>query len=189
MNAFTNHLLQFTSFNEKQLALIHSKLSQRSLQKNEYFSEAGKVAREMAFVAEGILRACFYNNKGEEITQHFIPENNFVADLDSFFHRVYSNGYMQAVTDCELIVLSIDDFEELSATILNWELIFQKIATKVLLDKTNNLKYMMADDAQTKYERFLEHFPNLANRVPLVQIASFLGITPSSLSRIRRKKA
>lgn len=188
MDLFTNYLLQFGNLNEKQIALIQSKLTRRSLQKNAYFSEAGKVARELAFIEEGVLRSCYYDNKGQEVTHYFIAENNFFTDVESFLHRIFSNGYVQAVTDCELIVINNDDYDQLSATILNWDLIFQKIATKVLLDKTNTLKQLMTEDALTKYQHFLRHFPNLANRVPLVQIASFLGITPSSLSRIRRQK-
>jgi CRP-like cAMP-binding protein len=188
MEPFTDYLLQFGHLNANQIALIHNKLEKRSLHKNDYFSEAGNISREIAFVVEGVMRVCFYNNKGEEVTQHFIPANNFAIDLDSFQYRVFSMIYIQAVIDCEVIILNKENFDELSATIMNWDLMIQKIATKVLMDKTNMMKYMIGDDAQTKYQHFLEYYPNLANKVPLVQVASFLGITPSSLSRIRRNK-
>lgn len=188
MELFTNYLLQFGHLNDQQIKLIHSKLKTRHLTKGEYLSEAGQVARELAYVVQGVLRSSYYNNKGDEVTQYFVTENYFYVDLDSFLHRVYSMGYVQAVTDCELIVINIDDYEELSATIMNWDLIMQKIANKFLMEKTNKLRSHLSEEAQVKYELFLQHFPNLVNRVPLVYIASFLGITPSSLSRIRRKK-
>ncbi|WP_343672018.1 Crp/Fnr family transcriptional regulator [Chitinophaga sp.] len=188
MELFTNYLLQFGHLNEQQIRLIHGKLKLRHLAKGEYLSEAGQVARELAYVVTGVLRSSYYNNKGDDVTQYFITENYCYADLDSFLHRVFAMGYVQAVTDCDLIVINIDDYEELSATIMNWDLIFQKIATKFLMEKTNKLRGNISEEAQTKYELFLQNFPNLVNRVPLVYVASFLGITPSSLSRIRRKK-
>ncbi|RFM31113.1 Crp/Fnr family transcriptional regulator [Chitinophaga silvisoli] len=188
MEAFTNYLLQFGHLNEQQIRLIHSKLTLRHLPKGAYLSEAGQVARELAFVVDGVLRSSFYNNKGEDVTHYFITENHFYVDIDSFLHKMFSMGYVQAVTDCELIIIKIEDYEELSATILDWDLIFQKVANKFLIEKMNRLKLNIMEEAQVKYELFLQNFPGLVNRVPLVYVASFLGITPSSLSRIRRKK-
>jgi CRP-like cAMP-binding protein len=188
MDVFTNYLLQFGDLNQTQIELIKSKLYRRSLPKNAYFSEAGKVAREVAFIEEGVLRSCFFNNKGEEITQYFFEKNSFAVDMDSFQQHVFSAGYFQAVTDCELIVLNKEDFMELSVTVVNWDMIIHRITNKVLLEKLRKLRPIMAEEAQLRYQHFLQDFPNLVDQIPLVVIASFLGITPSSLSRIRRKK-
>ncbi|RZK24946.1 MAG: Crp/Fnr family transcriptional regulator [Flavobacterium sp.] len=187
MEQLVSYLLQFGQLNEKQIALVKAKANFIVLTKNAYFSEAGKISRQLAFVQEGVLRVCFYNNKGEEITHHFTDENHFIVDLNSLNHKVPSLVYIQAVTDCKLIVFTVEGLRDLSSTIITWDDIINKITTKTLLDKVNMIKPMLNANGKTKYLDFLENFPHLINRIPLVLLASYLGITQSSLSRIRRK--
>ena len=97
MENLINYLLQFEQLNQQQIDLIKSKTKVIELKKGDYFSEAGKIARQVAFVGSGILRVCYYNNKGEEITRYFIDENNFAVDLNSFTHQIPSSEYVQAV--------------------------------------------------------------------------------------------
>ena len=85
MEALIDYLLQFGNLNKQQIDFITSKSTELALRKEEYFSEAGKIAKQVGFILDGILRICYYNNKGEEITKYFIDENNFVVDLDSFY--------------------------------------------------------------------------------------------------------
>ncbi|MGI4730111.1 MAG: Crp/Fnr family transcriptional regulator, partial [Janthinobacterium lividum] len=149
-------------------------------------SEAGKIAKQVAFINEGILRVCYYNNKGDGTTRYFIDENNFAVDLNSFNYQVPSSEYIQAATDCELIIFSADALVQLSSTIIAWDKIINQITAKGLLDKVNRISPMISDDATTRYQFFLKKFPLLANRIPLNYIASYLGVTQQSLSRIRK---
>lgn len=186
MEDLISYLLQFGHLNQQQIDLIKAKASERNLPKGGYFSEAGKIAKHIGFVTEGVLMICYYNNKGEEIVHHFVDENHFVVDLESFNHRIPSMIYIQAVTDCKLITLSQENFQELSKTIIDWDKIISKVTIKTLLDKVNVVQPKLNTDAKTRYLDFLKNSPNLANRVPLVYIASYLGITATSLSRIRK---
>jgi CRP-like cAMP-binding protein len=186
MENLISYLLQFGRLNQLQIDLIKSKAREVHLKKEDYFSEAGKIARHVAFVQEGILRVCYYNNKGEDITRYFIDENNFAVDLNSFTAKIPSSEYIQAITACKLIVFSADALQELSLTILAWEGIINQIIAKSLIEKVNRISPMLAEDARTRYLSFLTKFPHLANRVPLSFLASYLGVTQSSLSRIRR---
>lgn len=186
MDALVTYLLQFGQLNQQQIDLIRSKAKLVELKKNDYFSEAGKIARQVAFVSEGILRVCYYKSGGEEITRYFIDEHNFAVDLNSFTTKIPSSEYVQAVTDCRLIVFSSEAISELSLTIIGWDSIINKITTKALVEKINRISPMLADDATSRYTNFLSQFPHLANRIPLSLLASYLGITQSSLSRIRR---
>lgn len=186
MESLINHLLQFGHLNQNQIDLVKSKVCHIELAKKKYFSEAGKIARQIAFVEEGVMRICYYNNKGEEITYYFIDENNFIVDLESFVHKTPSVIYIQAVTDCKLLVFSAKDYEELSSIIIEWDSIFNKIITKSLLDKVNRINPMLSENAKTRYLNFLKNYPGLSNRIPLSLIASYLGITQFSLSRIRK---
>ena len=181
-----NYLLQFGELNQQQIDLVRSKAKAIELKKGDYFSEAGKIAKQVAFVDNGILRVCYFNNKGEEITRYFIDENNFAVDLNSFSYQIPSSEYVQAVTDCKLFVFSAEDLKELSITIITWDSIISQITAKSLIEKVNRISPMLAEDAKSRYISFLDKFPQLANRIPLSLLASYLGITQSSLSRIRK---
>jgi len=186
MDKLIDYLLEFGQLNQQQIDLIKRKAKGLELKKDEYFSEAGKIPRQVAFIKEGVLRVCYYNSNGDEITKYFIEENNFAVDINSFNQMIPSSEYVQAVTDCTLLVFSTDSLNDLSATIIQWDGIINKITEKALVEKVNKLSPMLAEDAKTRYLNFLEKFPNLANRVPLSYLASYLGITQSSLSRIRK---
>jgi CRP-like cAMP-binding protein len=186
MEALINYLLQFGQLNQQQIDLVKSKAKKAHLKKGDYFSEAGKIANQVAFIVGGILRVCYYNNKGEEITRYFIDENNFAVDLNSFTYKIPSSEYVQAITDCELAIFSAEALKELSLTIIGWDNIINQITAKALIEKVARISPMLAEDAKLRYLSFLDKFPLLANRIPLSLLASYLGITQSSLSRIRR---
>jgi CRP-like cAMP-binding protein len=186
MEALINYLLQFGNLNTTQIDLIKSKVVFKELKKDEYFQEAGKIPREIIFITGGIMRICYYNNKGDEITKYFIEENHFLADINSYNQEIPSTEYIQAVTDCAYLVLSKSAMKELSMTIIEWDNIIAKITAKGFAEKVNRISPMMTEDAKERYLSFLDKFPGLANRIPLSYLASYLGITQSSLSRIRR---
>ncbi|MFH6996132.1 Crp/Fnr family transcriptional regulator [Flavobacterium sp. FlaQc-48] len=186
MKEFIEYILQFGNLNQQQIDLISKKATELDLPKDEYFSEAGKVSKQVGFVLDGIVRVCYYNNKGEEITKYFIEENNLVVDLESFDNEIPSMAYVQAITNCRLIVFSRKDWLELSDTIIGWDAIVHKIISKALRQKVERRSPLVSEDATTRYLMFLEIYPNVVNRIPLSYIASYLGVTQSSLSRIRK---
>ncbi len=182
-----NYLLQFGNLNTQQIQLIEESVTIVSLEKDEYFSEAGKIARQVAFVNNGILRVCYYDKEGKEVTRYFVEENNFAVDLNSFSNRIPSSEYIQAIVPTELIVFSKDSLQNLSNTIIIWDSIMNKITNKALMEKVNRISPMLAEDAKTRYLEFFNRFPNLANRIPLNYLASYIGVTKHSLSRIRKE--
>lgn len=187
MQNLINYLLQFSTLNEQQTELVKENVNILKLEKGEYFSEAGKIARKVAFVNDGILRVCYYNKEGGEITRYFVEENNFAVDLNSFNNQIPSSEYIQAITPCELYVLTVDNLKNLSHTIVNWDIIITKITNKALIEKVNRIGPMLAEDAKTRYLEFFKRFPYLANRIPINYLASYIGITKHSLSRIRKE--
>jgi CRP-like cAMP-binding protein len=186
MEALINYLLQFGHLNLQQIDLIKSKGVLKELKTDQYYAEAGKIPREVIFLTEGIFRICYYTNKGEEVTKYFIEENNFLVDINSYNQQIPSTEYAQTITDAKFIVFSRDAMQELSMTIIGWDAIISKITSKGLADKVNKISSMLPEDATERYKSFLHKFPNVANRIPLSYIASYLGITQSSLSRIRK---
>jgi CRP-like cAMP-binding protein len=90
------------------------------------------------------------------------------------------------VTDCQLAVFSKKEWNDISKTIVGWDTIVQKITAKHHFEKIERRSQLVSQDATTRYLNFVQEFPSLVNRVPLSFIASYLGITQSSLSRIRK---
>ncbi|RZJ53353.1 MAG: Crp/Fnr family transcriptional regulator [Flavobacterium sp.] len=187
MKELVNFILQYGNLNQQQIDLITSKATELEVPKDQYFSEAGKISTQVGFVLDGILRVCYYDNKGEEITKYFIDENNLVVDLESFQNSICSSAYVQAVTDCKLIVFSKQDWDELLQTIISWDAIIHKIIARALMQKIERRSPLVSEDATTRYLSFMEKYPKILNRIPLSYLASYLGITQSSLSRIRKK--
>lgn len=186
MEKFIDYFLQFGNLNKQQIHLIASKATALELRKDDYYWEAGKTVQQIGFLTDGLLRVFYYNNKGEEITRYFIDENHLILSGNSIEEMYTPSEYLSAITDCKLIVFSKRDWKEISETIIGWDNILQKITTKYHKEKIARRSELVSQDATTRYLDFIEKFPTLANRVPLLYIASYLGITQSSLSRIRK---
>jgi CRP-like cAMP-binding protein len=186
MKEFIAYLLQFENLDQQQIELILKKSKELKLKNNACFSEVGKVAKQFGFIIEGIVRVCSYDNNGKEMTKYFIDENNILVDLNSFDNNIPSSANLQAISDCKIIVFSKQDWEELLTTIKGLDTIVRKIISQALLRKVVRLSALVSEDGTTRYLSFMEHYPNLVNRIPLSYIASYLGITQSSLSRIRK---
>lgn len=186
MKEFIDYILGFGNLNQQQLALIIKKGNEIELEKNDYFWEAGKTINQVGFVTQGVLRVYYYNNTGDEITRYFITENLLILYGYDTNSNYIPSEYLQAIEDTKIIVFSKKDWKELSDTIIDWERIIQKITAKQHREKIERRSPLIDQDASTRYLEFMENFPKLVNRIPLSYVASYLGITQSSLSRIRK---
>ena len=186
MEKLIDYILLFGHLNKQQIDLIKSKASEIELHKDDYYWEAGKTVRQIGFLTEGVLRVYYYNNKGEEITRYFIDENHLILPGNTIDDIYTPAEYLSAITDCKLVVFSRQDWKELSDTIIGWDNIIHQIVVKHHSEKVARRSELISQDGTERYLDFLQKFPTLANRVPLSYIASYLGITQSSLSRIRK---
>ncbi|MFN1215755.1 Crp/Fnr family transcriptional regulator [Chryseobacterium kwangjuense] len=185
MEEMIEYILQFGNLNKQQTELITSKGQILQLKKDAYFSEAGRIPKQVGFVVEGVIRGCYYNNKGEEITRCFISDRSLVCDYVNFEASTVSSEYLQACTDCHLIIFPKTDWEELSYNIVGWDNIRNKMVQLCMYQKSRKGP-VISQDATSRYLEFMENFPSLINRIPLSYIASYLGVTQQSLSRIRK---
>lgn len=186
MKEFIDYLLSFGNLNQQQVELIIKKANKIDLKKDEFFWEAGKTINQVGFVTEGVLRVYYYNKNSDEITRYFITENLLILYGFDTNSNYIPSEYLQAIEDTKLIVFSKKDWKELSDTIIDFERIIQKITAKQHRKKLERRSPLIDQDASTRYLEFMENFPTLVNRIPLAYIASYLGITQSSLSRIRK---
>ncbi|WP_276371920.1 Crp/Fnr family transcriptional regulator [Chryseolinea sp. H1M3-3] len=186
MEKFIDYVLQFGNLNKQQVDLIKSKAGELELRKDDYYWEAGKTVKQIGFLTDGVLRVYYYNNKGEEITRYFIDENHLILSGSTIDEVYIPSEYVSAITDCKMVVFSKQDWKEITETVIGWDAIIQKITAKYHREKIERRGGLVSHDATTRYRDFIEKFPTLVNRVPLSFIASYLGITQSSLSRIRK---
>lgn len=186
METFIEYILRFGNLNKQQIDLIKSKASETELHKDDYYWEAGKTVKQIGFLTDGVLRVYYYNNKGEEITRYFIDENHLILSGNTIDEIYTPSEYLSAITDCKLVVFSKQDWKEISETIIGWDNILQKIIWKYHSEKIARRSELISQDGTERYLDFIQKFPTLVNRVPLSFIASYLGITQSSLSRIRK---
>lgn len=185
MDSLIDYILRFGHLNTLEIASIKASATQIELKKGEYFSEAGAVPRQVGFVVQGVLRGFYYNQAGEDITRCFIAKDSLAADYLNLESHQISTEYIQACTDCKLIVFSKAQWEGLSHTVAAWDSIKNKMVQLCMYQKSRKGP-VVSQDASSRYLEFLKNYPDVMLRVPLRYIASYLGVTQQSLSRIRK---
>ena len=186
MKELIDFLLRFANLNQQQIELISRKSAELNLRQGEHYWEAGKMVKQVGFITEGVVRVYYYTNTGQEHTRYFIDENHLILGGPTNDGNYVPSEYIQAITDSKFIVFSKKDWKELSDTIIDWDQVVQKINNKQHAEKLQRRSPLVSQDASTRYLEFIDQFPTLINRIPLSYVASYLGITQSSLSRIRK---
>jgi len=186
MEELFNYIKKFGVLTHAEELLIAEGLQEITIEKGESFIEAGKLSRKIAFVKEGVFRSLYYNKQGDDFTRYFIYEGRFIGDFHGFADQLASHEYIEAITDGVLLAIDLEHFKKLEEKIAVWPVLFARLHAFVAHNKLKVASIMLNLDAKERYIHFLNHYPGLANRVPQSMLASYLGITPSSLSRIRR---
>ena len=159
------------------------------LAKKDHLFTAGQTCTRIGFVNEGCLRYYLLDNDAEERIIYLAMENWWIGDLGSFNHGHASLNNLQALTDVELLLMERGSFDELCERCPNWEKFFRIATQKAYAAITDRYIQSQALSAEEKYLRLVKKSPSLFQRVPQHYIASYLGIKPQSLSRIRKKLA
>jgi len=157
----------------------------KSLPKGGYLLRWGQQNTMIAFVVSGLLRAYYEDEAGQELTTGFLEAGLFCTDLTSFQNRGASERNIEALMPCELLVFDWTSLDRLRMLIPGCNQFEQNYLSKVLLDKIHFQRDMVNSSASEAYQRFLKQYPQAAKFAPRNQIASFLGISHYTLSRIR----
>jgi len=155
------------------------------LKKGEFLCKEGIVCRKISIVKSGVLRS-FYNYEGEELTTYFNIENTFATALRSYLKEIPATENLQALTDVELICISKENMDRLYEEIPVWNKIGRLIMENLYVKMEERSISLQNNTAAERYLEFMEEFPGVVNRVSLQYIASFLGIAPETLSRVRK---
>lgn len=158
----------------------------KSLAKGEFFVKQGDPVSEIGFVVKGLLYNYYTNDSGEDFVKFFIPEKNMVACYSSLLQGIPAGFSSQALEPTTLITFPYKELRNLYQSHAAWERIGRLSVEKLYIDMEKREQYFMMADAKTRYEAFLRDKPDLVQRVPQYIIASYIGISPVSLSRIRK---
>ncbi|MGN6396807.1 MAG: Crp/Fnr family transcriptional regulator [Mucilaginibacter sp.] len=168
------------------LALIVEKFKPMKISRNGYLLRAGAICSQSHFIDSGIVRAYTYDLEGNEVTTAFYTQDTFASDMLSFFKRNAAKEYLQAVTDCETWFITYGDMQESFHAIPE----FREYGRLNIVNQYNILKERMLsalqETAEQRYVNLINSSPEIFQNVPLKYIASYLGITDTSLSRIRK---
>lgn len=158
----------------------------QSFKEGDLIFAPGGICRHLYFINQGVIRIMSVSDKGDDITHYFLKENYFCTILGSFLEQTPALEGIHAATDVEVLVIGKDDFNQLVKEDAEFKKIFELHTTHGLLQKIRFKNMLHGHDATTRYRLFLEKLPDIAARVQLGYIASYLGITLQSLSRIRK---
>ncbi|MBL7806917.1 MAG: Crp/Fnr family transcriptional regulator [Saprospiraceae bacterium] len=178
---------QFIRLDPQEKALFESAFSYREMPKKFTLVKYGQITRELYFINKGLLRL-YYDKNGEEITGYIFREGLFASSLESLLRQSPSIQYLETLENCELLVMRLDQLEELYRTVPKINIMTRKIAEQRFINSQMILSSFLLDTPEERYQKFVEHHSDLLLRVPHHIIASYLGITPVSMSRIRKRQ-
>jgi CRP-like cAMP-binding protein len=158
-----------------------------SINKNEYFIKAGDIPDKLAFILKGMFRVFYLSESGDENTLVFRDEGRPLSAYSAFLEKTGSKHYFQALEDGILLYIPFKDWTELLSGHPYWRAIYARYLQILFIEKENRETEFLCNDAGTRYLTFVNKYPQIAKRVPHYHIASYLGITPEALSRMRKK--
>lgn len=181
-----NTLKSIITLSPKEAAQIEVLWKAQSIKKGDFFLAENQVCKHVGFIKKGVMRY-YINDDGEDKTYEFAQENNFICNNESFIPQSPSTKIIQALEDCEILQVSYSDLQSIYQTITQGERLGRLIIEQVFIQTLQNLSSFYTDTPEKRYEDFAQKYPDLLQRIPQYYIASYVGVKPQSLSRIRKK--
>lgn len=160
-------------------------LSTININKNEYLIHEGDTPDKMSFIVSGIFRAYYTTEKADERVIVFRGENCFLTAFTSYLENIPSALSLQALEDSLLLYISLEDYKTLMDDHICWQSITAQITRNIFIEKEKREREFLSDDAHTRYTNFIKRYSEIEGRISQYHIASYLGISPVSLSRIK----
>lgn len=183
------YVSRYISLTDDETAFFVSLLKTRLLRKRQYLLQAGDVSRNEYFVNSGCLRAYTVDDKGLEHVVQFAIEDWWINDMYSFLTQTPATYFIEAMEDSELIIFDRAAYDELLRKVPKFDRMFRIMLQNAFIAHQRRIIENMSLPAHERYVLFQQRYPQFEQRLPQHQVASYLGITPESLSRIRRQLA
>jgi CRP/FNR family transcriptional regulator len=183
-----NHIRNFVELSDDDAEFISSKITLLKLKKKAFVLTPGKICKANYFVVSGLMRLYFINKKDVEQITQFALENWWITDYDSIDTKRPSHFYIQAIEDSEVLVLDPETEKEIVAQIPAFEHYLRAILQKAFTASQRRMEMLLNMTDEERYRNFSTRFLDFNQRVPQYMVASFLGVTPQFISRVRAKK-
>ena len=184
---FLNLFDSYVKLTDKDIDICKQYFELKSLPKNNIVEEENKVPKHLYFITKGFMRLFYYDDNGDEITTHIESQNQFITSFTNFIREIKSNENLECITNCEFYKIERSKLIELIEKNENFKnfslVIFEQAAARTQI-RANDFATLTAD---LRYKKLVEQQPEIIQNVPIQYIASYLGIKPQSLSRIRKQ--
>lgn len=187
--ALLKNIADFIDLTLEEKEYFISVLQTKKIRKRQYHVQAGDTCRYECYVVKGCLRQYYVDETGMEHTIMFAIEDWWTSDMYGLITGKPALTNIEAMEDSELLLIEKNDFEELLAKVPKFERLFRIKLQRAFIAHQRRIIENMSMPAEQRYLNFIEQFPAMEQRLPLKHIASYLGITPESLSRIRKQLA
>lgn len=187
MTALTENINEIISLTADEAAAIENAYGYLEISKGDLWVKQGMVCDQTAFVVSGKLRNYYIDDSGSEITCYFVTPDNFISSFTSFLTNTPTHENISAIENTVLRIISKNDLENLSELIPKLHIFRRVIAENLFITMEKRIAMLQSQSAIERYEKMLKENPDILLSVPLQYTASFLGMTPQHLSRLRKE--
>ncbi|HTN38055.1 MAG TPA: Crp/Fnr family transcriptional regulator [Arachidicoccus sp.] len=184
---FAVYLKEKASLTDEQIEEVRAVTINKRLRKRQYLLQEGDVCHHNCFLAKGCLRLYRVGEDGVEHILRFAVENWWISDQESYNNGIPSKNNIDALEDSELLLIEKNDFNHIVHNFPNFRTFKDALKARSFDVSQNRIMSNISDTAEEKYKNFIKSYPDISNRVPLHMIASFLGVSRETLSRIRNQ--
>ncbi|MFC3158552.1 cAMP-binding domain of CRP or a regulatory subunit of cAMP-dependent protein kinases [Chryseobacterium arachidis] len=185
---FQKYLTDKIQLSEAEIELIQSVCIVKKLRKKQFLMQDGEVWQYNAFICRGLVKTFSIAENGTEHIISFAPENYWTGDRESLINETPTSLNIDAIEPTELILIHKKDFEKICAEIPQLNQLVNQIIQKSFIVSQSRILANISFSAEEKYQNFIEKYPHIVNRIPQHMIASYIGITPETLTRLRRNR-
>jgi CRP/FNR family transcriptional regulator, anaerobic regulatory protein len=183
------HFSNYLSLNDSEISELESRLTEKRVKRRQFILQEGDVCKQYTFVVNGCFKMYKVDNKGQEHNLQFSIENGWIGDIGSFHSEKPSELYIEALEQSTILQITKPDLTLLYTNFPKFDRIFRVLIENAFVSLQKRVLQNISSTAEERYLDFLKNYPNLFNRISNVQIASFIGVTPEFLSKIRKNIA
>jgi CRP-like cAMP-binding protein len=182
-----SHIAKYVQLTEEEFERATRLFIPKKIRKRGFLLQEGDVCKHIAFVTKGCLRSYSVDEKGVEHVLQFAVEEWWISDLYSFLTGEPATSYIDALEDSELLLIDNPSFEKLQTELPKFERFFRLLLQNAYIATQRRINASLSLSAEKRYLELIGSCPTISQRVPQRHIASFLGVTPEALSRIRKR--